>query len=186
MTAPRKREIGRPFRARSTIDPNRVLTDQEMTFVLSLIGSCAWNGTAAARAAGVTEASARTRASEWLAMPAIANAITEAMAERAAKLKIDADFVLLHLVSLYHETVQLPKGVASIRLARDMLETIGRHVDVRAFRTQIGIANPMGGPVEEDISCLDDEELEWYGRIARKIEANRRLALPAGVGTEAD
>lgn len=50
------------------------------------------------------------------------------------------------------------------------LELIGRHIGVQAFREQIGLSNPNGGPIEVAVSARD--------RIADRL-AKLTPALPA-------
>lgn len=49
------------------------------------------------------------------------------------------------------------------------LELLGKHVSVNAFRDQLGISNPAGGPIQAtiaDLGKLTDEQLEQLERIA--------------------
>lgn len=147
------------------------LTAKEDAFVLNLIGACNWNGKAAAIAAGFSPENAKSYAHQLLQKPKIIAAVTRAMEARNRDLAIDARYVLARLVGIEMDAASLGINVQALRLRRDTLESIGKHVDVRAFRTQIGLGNPDGGPVESvDLSQLSAEELDAYGRLARKLQ----------------
>lgn len=127
-----------------------------------------WNGTQAAIRAGYSEASAKDIAYELLRKPKIIDKICAAMAKRSQRAEVDAAWVLARLVEVEGEAASAEKGNRLHRLRA--LELIGKHVDVNAFRTQLGIGNPDGTPLDNrwDFSRLDDEEFETLGRLLRK------------------
>lgn len=96
----------------------------------------------------------------------ILKAIAQAMAARAEALGITAQTILSEAFRSYLLAIEARNFTAAARF----LEMAGKHVDVQAFRTNIGVSGPDGGPIQvEDLSVLDDDELEAYGRIARKL-----------------
>lgn len=128
------------------------------------------NATAAAKRAGYSPTSAHDIGYENLQKPAIVDAIGQAMAKRSGELHIDAKWVLIELASI-HNDAKDDKTSAGRRDRMRVLELIGKHVDVRAFRTQLGLSGPDGGPIEMNwnLSALSDEELDLFERLLAKI-----------------
>lgn len=139
-----------------------------------------WNAAAAARRAGYSHKTAANIASELKHKPKIIDAITRLLAKRAEKTAIDAGWVLARLVAVELEAAEAAKsGKAgnAPRLHRlKALELIGKHVDVNAFRTQLGFSPQEGSERLWDLSRLDDEELDTFERLLAKIS----VAGPSG------
>lgn len=79
------------------------------------------------------------------------------------------------------ETFTVPKGVgpdgkieyAEVRKVRfadrlRVLELIGKHVNVGAFREQVGLSNPEGGPVQ-----VEDKSTAKLAALLAKLQARR-------------
>jgi phage terminase small subunit len=133
-----------------------------------------WNATQAAIRAGYSRHSAADIGYELTHKPKIVDAITAYLAKREEKAEISRGWVLARLVDVERETAEVLSakdgtGKAAARLHRlRALELIGKHVDVNAFRTQLGISGPDGSPLW-DLSRLNDEELDTFERLLAKI-----------------
>lgn len=135
-----------------------------------------WNATAAAIRAGYSPKSASDIGYELKQKPKIIDAITAYLAKREEKADVNAKWVLAKLVDVESEAAKVASGTdatggskAAARLHRlRALELIGKHVDVNAFRTQLGISAPDGSPLW-DLSRLNDEELDQFERLLAKI-----------------
>lgn len=106
------------------------------------------NATQAAIRAGYSEKTAHATGHENLSKPEIAAAITKAKTERAAKLDIDALWVLQEAKGTYQaarEADKLSEAVSALKL-------VGTHIDVQAFRERIAQEHT----VDEDLA-------EWLG-----------------------
>lgn len=123
------------------------------------------NATAALVRAGSTTKYPAQQASEMLRKPHIAREIERRIAGRSEKASINAQWVLNELGFLYaaaragvtpHPGGKVDRG--AIREARATLEIIGKHVNVNAFRSQLGIGNPDGTAF--DYSGLTDDQLD--------------------------
>jgi hypothetical protein len=106
--------------------------------------------------------------------------------QRNARLMVTADDVLRDLVILRADAEFLPTGVQQIRARREILKDIGDHVAVGAFRRNVGLSSPSGGPIEHvDLAALadlTDEELTQLERAREIMDrvAGRARALPNG------
>jgi phage terminase small subunit len=133
-----------------------------------------WNATQAAIRAGYSKKSAKDIGHELTRKPKIIDAITAFLAKREDRASIDRKWVLARLVDVEAEAAKVADdkdatGKAAARLHRlRALELIGKHVDVNAFRTQLGISGPDGSPLW-DLSRLNDEELDTFERLLAKI-----------------
>jgi phage terminase small subunit len=152
------------------------LTPRERMFIAEY--PVDWNATQAAIRAGYSAKSAKHIGHELTRKPKISEAIIGILAKREAKAAIDARWVLARLVDVEAEAANVaegkdPAGKSAARLHRlRALELIGKHVDVNAFRTQLGISGPDGSPLW-DLSRLDDEELDIFERLLAKISVLR-------------
>lgn len=145
-----------------------------------------WNGTQAAIRAGYSPKSASDIAYELNKKPKIVDAIVAAMAKRAEKASVDANWVLVRLVATERAIAQRGKKANPLHRLR-ALELIGKHVDVNAFRTQFGVGNPDGSPLDSrwDFSRLDDEEFEQLGRLLRKCSVGGGAGGPESAALDA-
>jgi len=103
---------------------------------------------------GSSEVNAKRNAHRTLRRPAIAKAIASAMGERAEALGITAKVVLSEAFRSYLLCVEA-KAWAS---AAKFLEMVGKHVDVQAFRTQVGLSDPNGDPLEFPLDGLSTDD----------------------------
>ncbi len=106
--------------------------------------------------------------------PKIANAIASCMVRRNEELGIDAKFVLIETTYQYREAAGRASADPRERShALKALEMLGKHVDVQAFRHQVGLGNPDG--TNYDFTRLSFEQLDQLERllsIAAGIEYN--------------
>lgn len=106
--------------------------------------------------------------------PKIAKAISGLMVKRNEELGIDAKFVLIETTYQYREAAGRASSDPRERShALKALEMLGKHVDVQAFRHQVGLGNPDG--TNYDFTRLSFEQLEQLERllsIAAGIEYN--------------
>lgn len=162
-------------------------TVQERAFVLHYVGAAKFVATEAAVLAGWGSSSrdqARKYASQVMKRPHIIAEIQRIMEERSEKLAITADDVLRELAILKVDAEVLPKSVQTVKARREILKDIGEHVNVGAFRRQVGLSNPNGGPIETvdvmDLSGLSDEELDQLERARTILDrvAGRPPAVP--------
>jgi len=146
------------------------LTARQRRFVEAILEQDVWNYTEAAIAAGYSEKSAKHIGSENMTKETILNAIAQRMAKRSDDTGIDAKWVLLELGKV-HKDASADKTKDGRRDRMRALELIGKHVDVRAFRTQFGLSGPDGGPIEVkwNFAALTDEELETFERLLAKM-----------------
>lgn len=115
------------------------------------------------------------QAYEMLHKPHIAAEIEKRIAARSEKAAINAQWVLNELAILYSATKTAAltpddrgrRDRAAIREARQTLELMGKHVNVNAFRSQLGIGNPDGS--EFDLSGLSDEQLDQLETLLSAI-----------------
>lgn len=132
--------------------------------------------TRAARAAGYTGPGAKVRACHLMARPDVKARIAELMAERSERTKIDADWVLKEAVDLYTKTAKTlgDKPTAGmVTAAKGVLEIIGKHVDVGAFKERMELTGKNGGPIETssktlDLTKLTSEELRLMENMLGK------------------
>ncbi|WP_157230842.1 terminase small subunit [Kiloniella laminariae] len=104
------------------------------------------NATQAAVRAGYSPAGAQQSGSRVLGMPAVRTAVDQALAERSARLKIDADYVLRGAVELFERCMQrspVPDAAGEYKFqyagAGKALELIGKHVSVQAFKERVDV-----------------------------------------------
>jgi hypothetical protein len=147
----------------------RELTPLEQAFVLEYLKDFV-GGHALARA-GSTAKYLDQQASEMLRKPIVADAIARAMTKRNEALEVNAKWVLTELVVQYRAAAVgagTGKSTNSAERANALraLDKIGQHVDVSAFRAQIGLGNPDG--TNFDFSGLDDDELSKLESILSK------------------
>lgn len=184
------------------------LTPKQQRFVDEYLKDL--NATRAAVRAGYSARTADRIAHETLRRPAVAKAVERAKAERAERVRVDADWVLRRLVAqadadmadLYDEAGNLrhpkewpevwrtglvagvesfmvPKGqdgegkpiyaeVRKVRLAdrTRIVEMIGKHVAVGAFREQVGVSSPEGGPVQ-----VEEKSTAHLAALLEKVKA---------------
>jgi phage terminase small subunit len=132
------------------------------------------------------------QAYEMLGKPHIAAEVQKRVAAMNEKCEVNRSWVLTELALQYRAAdtaARAPTGgkrnVAEARLALSALEVIGKHVDVNAFRNQIGIGNPDGSAFNYD--ALDERELDDLERLLLKAatgEADAR-GLEGGEGPTA-
>jgi phage terminase small subunit len=110
------------------------------------------NATQAAIRAGYSEATAYSQGQRMLKNVEVANALSEAQAERAEKCGIDAEWVLKEAQKLY----EAARDAAEYSPAVAALKLVGTHVDVQAFRERV--ANELSGQTTTRIElvALDD------------------------------
>lgn len=141
------------------------LTDLEARFVNEYLMDM--DATAAYERAGYNSRYAAQDAFRLRRKEKIANAIAKAMVKRNSDTNIDAKFVLIEAAFQYREAsvraAQNPKERGHALKALDM---IGKHVNVLAFRQQVGLGNLDG--TNYDLSNFSDEELEQFQRLALK------------------
>ena len=126
------------------------------------------NATQAAIRAGYSGKTAGQIGGENLNKPEIQAAIAVAQAKRSEETAIDAAYVLRQAVKLHERCMSeiepdAVEGVFKFNAAgaAKALELVGKHVGVQAFRDQIGLSDPNGGPVAMtlDTSKLSDTVL---------------------------
>jgi len=130
------------------------LTDKQQRFVEEYLVDL--NATQAAIRAGYSEDTARAIGSENLSKPAIADALAEAMAQRASELAIDARWVLSEAVLVYRDARTEKDHTAALK----SLDLIGKHVDVGAYRERIEHTGKNGGPIEIEQVTADADAFE--------------------------
>jgi hypothetical protein len=147
------------------------LTHKQRRFVEEFLVDM--NATQAAIRAGYSPKSASDIGDENKRKPAIVDAICKALAKRSEETAINAKWVLARLADAEGRAGKSKKTLGHQLRA---LELIGKHVDVQAFRSQFGISNPDGSPLDErwDFSRLTDEEFTEFGRLLRKLTAGDR------------
>jgi hypothetical protein len=154
--AKRPRKVA-PTRAKNVSSLNAEgLNPRENLFVSAYVGSANYNGAEAARQAGFAHAGARQRAAELMQRPRVQKAITAAIEERSRAFRVSKDTVLGEAFLSYLEA----KGAGQYGAARGFLELTGKHVDVNAFRTILGIGGADGGPVRFNLSEFGDDDLD--------------------------
>lgn len=155
------------------------LTDKQERFCLEYLIDL--NATQAAIRAGYSEDSARITGPENLSKHAVAERIAEMQAERSARTKIDADYVLRQSVKLHERCMQeidpetfmgdqvtdengRPIFKFNAQGAAKALELVGKHVNVQAFKENVAIQADMN--VSLDLSSLTDEQLRVLATIS--------------------
>lgn len=159
-------------RMRKRIFPG--LTELENNFVNEYLIDM--DATNAHRRAGYNSKYAGQDAYELRRKPHIAAAIAERLTKRSENLGIDAKFVIIEAAHQYREAaVRASSDPRERALALKALEMIGKHVDVQAFRQQVGIGNPDGS--NYDYSRLSDSDLDQLERL---------LTIAAGIDGSPD
>lgn len=163
-------------------------TDKERAFVLHYLGAANRNGTEAALMAGWAVGNrpgACRYASEVLQRPHIVAEIQRLTEARNERLGYTADDVLRELLRLKTDVETLSERSApAMRTRLDVLKTIGDHVAVGAFRRNVGLSSPSGGPIETvdhaALAGLSDEELDQLerGRAILDRIAGRSAEVP--------
>jgi hypothetical protein len=132
-----------------------------------------WQGGPALKRAGSTAEFVDQQAYEMLRKPHIANAIAARVALLNEKCAINKQWVMTELALQYRAAsacaAVVTKGrrnTTEAKLAVECLEKLGRHVDVNAFRHQIGLGNPDGSAFDYD--ALTDEEQDDLERLLSK------------------
>jgi phage terminase small subunit len=120
----------RPTTGRRTIKPD-ALPLRERRFVAEYMLD--FNATRSAIRAGYSEKSAYALGPELTKKPRVAGAIAVAFAERSARTKIDADWVVHELRELYARCVEYGK----VGVARQCLETLAKHTGGFSDRLEI-------------------------------------------------
>jgi len=113
--------------------PKNKLTDKQWMFVNYYI--IEMNATQAAIRAGYSEKTAKQMGAENLAKPDIKEAIDEVRERLALAAQIDALWVLRELHRLYESAVDADNFPAAVLV----LEKIGKHTDVLAFKEQVEV-----------------------------------------------
>lgn len=106
------------------------------------------NATQAAIRAGYSEGTAKQQGSRLLTNVDVAQAISEAQAERADKCDIDALWVLREAKATYHAA----RAADKLSEAVSALKLVGTHVDIQAFKERIAQEH-----------SLAPEEAKWLG-----------------------
>jgi phage terminase small subunit len=162
-----------------------VLTNRQRAFVNEYLVDL--NGTQAAIRAGYAESGASVEASRLLGNVNIAKLIAEAKEKRAEETGIDAAWVLRQAAKLHKRCMQEVRPKMSRKGpvvdengnqvfefnaagAAKALELVGKHVGVQAFRDQLGLSNPAGGPVDIafDPAKLSDAALAEFMAARQK------------------
>lgn len=107
----------------------------------------------------------KQQAYEMLRKPKIVERITQLMAARSEKAQVDSAWVLAELVKQY----RLADMALERKTALSALKDIGQHVDVNAFRVQVGVGNPDGTAFNYD--ALSDDEQDILERLLVKAAA---------------
>lgn len=148
----------------------RPLTGREAAFVRHYCSH--WTGKRAVIEAGYRTKYPDQYASELIRKPHIANEIAKHTLKQSEALDVSAKWVLTKLVDQYNKAAKAadPSDDKSWPAERGhalrALEKIGQHVDVNAFRQQIGLGNPDGSNF--NYSALSDDELDTLERILSK------------------
>lgn len=92
------------------------------------------NATQAAIRAGYSKRTAFQIGTENLKKPYVAAAIAKVMEQRSKELSIDAKWVLIELIDVYRASRDRRRSrVGNLKLAKSTLDSIGKHVDIKAF-----------------------------------------------------
>jgi hypothetical protein len=195
MTAPKMTNAEALKKARAAKGPktsgrdNEGWLQAERAFVLHYLGAANRIATDAALLAGYGKGqrgTARRTGSDLMQRPHIVAEIERVTAERNERLGITAEDVLRKLLVIETEAVLLGRNTQALKLRREVVKDIGDHVAVGAFRKQVGLSNPNGGPIETAdaawLATATDEELEAIA-VARAIidrRSGQRATHPLG------
>jgi len=149
----------------------------ERAFTLHYLGAARHNASEALRLAGskAIGQSISVSASRMLNRPHVRAEVDRLIAQRNERLSITAEDVLRDLVILRDNARSLiEQDMPALRLQRDLIKDIGEHVSVGAFRRQVGLSAPNGGPIATyDIAALaqlTNEELDQLERARAIID----------------
>lgn len=125
-------------------------------------------GSAALRRAGSQARYIDQQAYEMLRKPHIVEAISAQVAKTNEKAIVNKQWIMTELVLQYRaaSAAAAAGNTAERRVALQALEKLGQHVDVNAFRQQIGVGNLDGSNF--DFSGLNDDELDDLERLISK------------------
>jgi hypothetical protein len=161
------------------------LTEFERAFCLHYCGAALGVGSRAAQLAGYNgsaPANFKRYAYEVLQRPRVVAEIERLRAARVERLSITADEVLLDLVAIRDKARLLPATSANLKVELSAVEKIGDHVGVAAFRKQLGLGGPGGGPIEiadaEWLATATDEELDHLERARSIIDRRAGVVSP--------
>ena len=130
------------------------------------------NATQAAMRAGYSQQTAHSIGHENLSKPEIAEAIAKAAADRAERVKIDADYVLRQAVKLHERCMQEVSPMTDRKGdpvrdeagnplyefdslgASKALELVGKHVAVQAFKEKVDLTAAMSITVSSEDAGL--------------------------------
>ena len=132
-----------------------------------------FNGTRAATAAGYPAKTASGAACRLIKKPEVRESVAVALAARCERIQIDTDWVLAELVKNYYMIMQgvhfidgTGKPTGAVRVDRGaaikILEVIGKHVDVGAFR-------------EPAVAHTSDDLVERLQRGRERVNALRKI-----------
>ena len=113
------------------------ITPKQERVVLEYL--CDLNATQAAIRAGYSQASARMIGPENLSKPAVAQRLSELMAERNGKVQLDGQWVLERLVAIVDRDPDGSKNVVAIKDLLRTLELIGKHSEIGAFQDKLQV-----------------------------------------------
>lgn len=111
------------------------------------------NATQAAIRAGYSEKTAGSIGQENLTKPEIAKAIDAAQFNRAEQTGIDAAYVLRQAVKLHERCMVNGEGFNAAAAAR-ALELVGKHVNIQAFKENVGLTGSLKVTHEEALDAL--------------------------------
>lgn len=191
--AMRAAKVGKPSKVARKDEHG--LTEVQRLFVLYFIGEARQNSTEAAWMMGqyTTRKSASQAGHRFMRYPEVAAEVKRLTDERNKRLEYTADDVLRDTLSIKRDADFMfagPKGktVGLLRTRLDIVKTAGDHVNVAAFRRQVGLSGPGGGPIEVVtaglLAKLTDEELDIVERALAIINRYSPAAEPADAGAD--
>jgi hypothetical protein len=177
---------------RTAAKVNGILTEKEALFIEYYLGPAAGNGARAAKMAGYSgnENTFKTTAAQILSRPRVIGVIQEYRDKRTEKLLFGANDVLYEMMTLLAEVKSLgpARTPALINARRAVIEKLGEHIDVGAFRRQVGLSSPTGGPIETvdayDLATLSDEELGKLDAARAILDRHARTSPHTVAGTD--
>ena len=123
------------------------MTPKQQQFILEYLIDR--NATQAAIRAGYSKNSAKQIGAENLTKHVILTEIIKAIEERSEKTKVDAEWILTELQSVYDEARADHDKPSALRA----LDLAGKHVDVQAYKDKVDIVHRMTH--EEALDTLD-------------------------------
>lgn len=154
-------------------------TPHERLFIGHYLNAGLGKGAEAARLAGIGGKNPRGFAYTLLQRPHVIAEIDRQMEARSQELRVSASDVLRDLVVLKTDAEQLGINVQTVRARREILASIGDHVAVGAFRRNVGVSGPGGGPIEFNVSILERATPEELSILERAREILDRLGALA-------